>query len=145
MQSGDKVKVHYTSTLNDGTVFDSSEGKQSLKFVIGNGEVIAGFENGVKEMKLNQEKTIKINPKDAYGEKNSQLIISVPRNKFPPELEVGGRLVLKGPQGQSLNAVVSEVKQDSVIIDLNHPSAGKELNFKVKVVAINWIYWRGKN
>jgi len=137
MQSGDKVKVHYTSTLNDGTVFDSSEGKQSLKFVIGNGEVIAGFENGVKEMKLNQEKTIKINPKDAYGEKNSQLIISVPRNKFPPELEVGGRLVLKGPQGQSLNAVVSEVKQDSVIIDLNHPSAGKELNFKVKVVAIN--------
>ena len=73
MKSGDKIKVHYTGTLNDGTVFDSSEGKEPLEFTIGNNQVISGFENGIKEMKLNQEKTIKISPKDAYGEKNNQL------------------------------------------------------------------------
>ena len=137
MKQGDKVKVHYTGTLNDGTVFDSSEGKQPLEFTIGNNEVISGFENGIKEMKLNEEKTIKINPKDAYGEKNEQLIISAPRDKFPPQIEVGGRLVLKGPQGQNIPAVVAEVKDDIVVIDLNHPLAGKELTFKVKVVGIN--------
>ena len=88
-------------------------------------------------MRLNEEKTIKINAKEAYGERDERMVVSVPRDKFPPEIEAGGRLVLKGPHGQSLNAVVSEVKQDSVIIDLNHPLAGKELNFKVKVVGIN--------
>ena len=79
MKPGDKVKVEYTGTLSDGSVFDSSEGRDPLEFIIGNGEVISGFENGVKGMKLNEEKIIKIKPSDAYGEKNEQLIISVPR------------------------------------------------------------------
>ena len=118
-------------------MFDSSEGKQPLEFTIGNNEVIPGFENEIKNMKLNEEKTIKISPKDAYGENNKQLIISVPREKFPPKIEVGGRLILKGPQGQNIPAIVSEVKEDAVVIDLNHPLAGKELTFKIKVVAIN--------
>ena len=137
MKPGSKVKVHYTGTLNDGTVFDSSEGKQPLEFAIGENQVIKGFENGVKEMRLNEEKTIKTNAKEAYGEKNNQLIITVPRDKFPPEIEVNGRLILKGPQGRQLPAVITEVTNDNVIIDLNHPLAGKELNFKIKVVAIN--------
>ena len=137
MNPGSKVKVHYTGTLNDGTVFDSSEEKQPLEFTIGENQVIPGFENGVNDMKLNQEKTIKINAKDAYGEKKNQLIVNVPRDKFPPEIEVNGRLILKGPQGQQLPAVITEVNNDKVIIDLNHPLAGKELNFKIKVVAIN--------
>ena len=76
MKPGDKVKVHYTGTLNDGSVFDSSEGKAPLEFTIGQNQVIPGFENGVKDMKLNDEKTIKINPAEAYGEKNDQLIFS---------------------------------------------------------------------
>jgi len=137
MKPGDKVKVHYTGTLSDGIVFDSSEGKGPLEFIIGNGEVIAGFENNVKDMKLNQEKTFTIKPADAYGEKNEQLIISVPREKFPPEVQVGGTLILKGPNGERLPAAVKEVKEDAVIIDLNHPLAGKELNFKIKVIGIN--------
>lgn len=137
MNTGTKVKVHYTGTLNDGTVFDSSEGKQPLEFTIGENQVIKGFEDGIKDMKINEEKTITINPKDAYGEKNEQLIRSVPREKFPPEVQVGGHLVLKSPEGQSIPAVVAEVKDDAVVIDLNHPLAGKELTFKVKVVAIN--------
>lgn len=137
MKPGDKVKIHYKGTLNDGTVFDSSDGREPLEFTIGSNQVIAGFENGVKDMKLNQEKTIKIKPSDAYGEKNEQLIVSIPREKFPPEIEVDGKLILKGPQGQNISAVIKEVKNDVVVIDLNHPLAGKELIFKVKVVGIN--------
>lgn len=137
MKPGSKVKIHYTGTLNDGTVFDSSEGRQPLKFTIGENQVIPGFENGIKDMKLNQEKTIKVKPNDAYGEVNNQLIVSVPRDRFPPNIEAGGRLVLKGPEGQRIPAFVSEVRDDVVVIDLNHPLAGKELNFKVKIVAIN--------
>lgn len=137
MKSGSKVKVHYTGTLNDGTVFDSSEGKEPLEFTIGENQVIPGFENGVKEMELNQEKTIKINPSEAYGEKHEKLIMKLPRDKFPKEIEANGRLILKGPQGQQIPAMITEINDSQVTIDLNHPLAGKELNFKVKVVAIN--------
>ena len=137
MKPGTKVKVHYTGTLNDGSIFDSSEGKEPLEFTIGENQVIKGFEDGVKAMKLNEEKTIKINPNEAYGEVNQQLIISVPREKFPPEIEVNGRLIMKGPQGQQIPAIIKEVRDNVVIIDMNHPLAGKELNFKVKVVWIN--------
>src|SRR3989344_3700815 len=126
MKQGDKVKVHYTGTLSDGKVFDSSEGKEPLEFEI-----------GIKGMKLNEEKTIKIVPKEAYGESQKELIITVPKEKFTQEVEVGGRLLLKGPQGQQIPAVVTEVTKDIIKIDLNHPLAGKELNFKVKVVGIN--------
>jgi FKBP-type peptidyl-prolyl cis-trans isomerase 2 len=137
LKNGDKVKVHYTGTLDDGTVFDSSEGKEPLEFVIGQNQVIPGFENGIKAMKLNEEKTIKIKPSEAYGESNEKLIVRIPKDKFPPEVQVNGRLILKGPQGQQIPAVVKEIMETEVLIDLNHPLAGKELNFKVKVIAIN--------
>ena len=137
MKQGDKVKVHYTGTLSDGIVFDSSEGKEPLEFTIGENKVIPGFENGIKEMKLNDEKTIKIQPKDAYGERDEKMVVAVPRSKFPPEIEAGGHLLLKGPDGQRIPAKIKEVKENEVLIDLNHPLAGKELNFKVKVVGIN--------
>ena len=137
MKQGDKVQVHYTGTLNDGTVFDSSESRQPLEFTIGNNQVIAGFENGIKEMKLNEEKGIKINAKDAYGERDEKMVVAVPRSKFPPEIQVGGHLLLKGPEGQRMPAKIKDVKENEVLIDLNHPLAGKELNFRVKVVAIN--------
>ena len=137
MKDGDKVKVHYTSSLSEGTIFDSSEGKEPLEFTIGQKQVISGFEEAVKNMKLNEEKTIKIKPNDAYGESNKQLIVSIPRNKFPPKIEVGGRLIMKCPEGQQIHAVINEVKEDAVLIDLNHPLAGKELTFKIKVVEVN--------
>ena len=109
MKPGSKVKVHYTGTLNDGTVFDSSKDRGPLEITIGNNEAILGFENGVKDMKVNEEKTIRIKPEEAYGQKNEQLIISVPRDKFPPEVQAGGRLILKGPQGQNIPAVVKHL------------------------------------
>ena len=137
MNQGTKVKIHYTGTLDDGNVFDSSEGKEPLEFTIGEDQVIKGFENGVQDMKLDEEKTINISADDAYGQKAEQLIVKVPRDKFPPNIEVGGRLVLKGPDGQHIPAVVNEVNDSEVTIDLNHPLAGKNLTFKIKVVGIN--------
>lgn len=137
MKPGSKVKVHYTGTLNDGSVFDSSEGKEPLEFTIGEKQVIPGFEDGIKEMKLNDEKTIKINAKEAYGDRDEKMVVSVPRDKFPPDVQAGGTMILKGPEGQRFPAVVKEVRDNEVIIDLNHPLAGKDLNFKVKVVEIN--------
>ncbi len=137
MNQGTKVKVHYTGTLNDGTVFDSSEGKEPLEFTIGESQVIKGFEDGIKEMKLNEERTINIKPEDAYGESQEQLVMSIPREKFPENVEVNGKLVIKSPDGQSIPAFVKEVNKDSVVIDLNHPLAGKELTFKVKIVEVN--------
>mgnify|MGYP001619037040 CR=1 FL=1 len=137
MNQGTKVKVNYTGSLNDGSVFDSSEGKEPLEFTIGENQVIPGFENGIKEMKLNEEKTIKINAKEAYGDRDERMVVSVPRDKFPPEIEVGGTLVLKGPEGQRMPAKIKDIKENEVIIDLNHPLAGKDLNFKVNVVAVN--------
>ena len=137
MNQGTKVKVHYTGTLNDGKIFDSSEGREPLEFTIGNNQVIKGFEDGIKGMKLNDEKTIKIKAKDTYGERDERMVVSVPRDKFPPEVQAGGILLLKGPNGERLPAVVKEVKENAVIIDMNHPLAGKELTFKIKVVGIN--------
>lgn len=137
MNPGTKVKIHYTGTLNDGSVFDSSEGREPLEFTIGENRVIKGFEDGVQDMKLNQEKTIKIKPEEAYGARDERMVVSVPRDKLPQEIEKGGRLILKGPEGQQLPAVITEITEDVVKIDLNHPLAGKELNFKVKVVGIN--------
>ena len=137
MNQGTKVKIHYTGTLNDGKIFDSSEGREPLEFTIGNNQVIKGFEDGIKGMKLNDEKTIKIKAKDAYGERDERMVASVPRDKFPPEVQAGGTLLLKGPNGERLPAVVKEVKDNIVVIDMNHPLAGKELNFKIKVVGIN--------
>ena len=136
MKNGDKVKVEYTGTLSDGSIFDSSEGREPLQFTIGNGEVISGFEDEVRKMKLNEEKTITIKTADAYGEKNSQLIVSIPKDKFPPEVEVGARLVLKSPEGQQVPAFVHEIKEDSIVLDFNHPLAGKDLTFRIKVVDI---------
>ena len=134
MKPGSKVKVHYTGTFDDGKVFDSSEGRDPLEFTIGSNQVIKGFENAIKEMKLNEEKSIKIHPKEAYGERDENLMVKVPRDKFPPEVELGGNLILKGPNGEQIPAVIKEVGNDSVTIDLNHPLAGKQLNFKLKLV-----------
>lgn len=139
MKNGSKVKVHYTGTLDDGTVFDSSEQREPLEFTVGEGQVIRGFEDAVRDMSLNDEKTVTIKPQEAYGIRSKDLVMEIPRDKFPAEvnIEVGGRLVLKSPEGQNVPAVVSEVKKDIIVIDLNHPLAGKDLTFKIKVVGVD--------
>lgn len=139
VKKGDKVKVEYEGKLEDGTVFDSSKthGKP-LEFEVGTGKVIKGFDDGIMGMELNEEKEIKIEPKDAYGDHNPQLIKKVPREQFPKEQEPKpGMMVLMGlPNGAQMPVKILEVDDKEVTLDLNHPLAGKTLLFKVKVVEI---------
>lgn len=136
IQKGDKVKVDYTGSLEDGTVFDSSEqhGKP-LEFEVGAGQIIKGFENAIIGMETGEEKEIKIKPADAYGEHNPQLIKKIPKSQLPTEkeLEPGMMLLVALPNGAQLPVMVTEVTKETVTIDLNHPLAGKTLNFKIKI------------
>ena len=139
VKKGDKIKVEYTGTLDDGTVFDSSEKHgQPLEFEAGAGQVIPGFDQGVMGMEEGQEKTIDIAPAQAYGEYNKELLKPVPKTELPQgqEIKVGMVLGMKFPNGASFPAKVTEVGDKDVTVDLNHPLAGKTLHFKVKVVGI---------
>lgn len=135
---GDTVSLEYTGTLADGQVFDSSEGREPLKFEVGSGQVIPGFDKAVQGMKLNGEKTFTIKAADAYGPVRPEMVIQAPQAKLPaqPEPEVGMILVLQGPEGEKLPAKIIKLENGMVTIDANHPLAGKNLTFKVKVVAI---------
>tara|TARA_B100000809_G_C14871247_1_gene435619 strand:- start:218 stop:664 length:447 start_codon:yes stop_codon:yes gene_type:complete len=132
------VKVNYTGKLSDGQVFDSSEGKEPIEFTLGQGQLISGFEKGLIDMKLNEKKTITIAKEDAYGEVNKDLIQEVEKSQLPQDMtpEVGMGLVSKSPDGQEMNLLVVEVREETIVIDGNHPLAGKELIFDLEVLAI---------
>ena len=139
VKKGDKIKVEYEGKLEDGTVFDSSKthGKP-LEFEVGSGKVIKGFDEGVVGMEVNEEKEIKIDAKDAYGEHKPELIKKVPREQFPKEQEPKpGMFVMMGlPNGAQLPVKIIDVDEKEVTLDLNHPLAGKNLIFKVKLLEI---------
>ena len=132
------VKVHYTGKLADGEVFDTSEGKEPIEFTLGQGQLIPGFEKGLIDMKLNEKKTINMTKDDAYGEVNETLIQEVKKTDLPQDMEpkVGMGLVSKSPDGQEINLMVVEVKEETIVIDGNHPLAGRDLIFDLEVVEI---------
>ena len=138
VENGNQVKVHYTGTLEDGTVFDSSIDREPLEFTVGGGQMIPGFDKGVVGMKINEVKNIHIPADEAYGPVVEGLIQEVSKELLPQDLEasVGQTLVSQTPEGQQFNVVVTEVKDDTIIIDGNHPLAGKDLNFEIKMVEI---------
>ncbi|WP_117881747.1 FKBP-type peptidyl-prolyl cis-trans isomerase [Aureibaculum luteum] len=138
VKENNTVKVNYTGKLSDGQVFDSSEGKEPLEFTLGQGQLIPGFEKGLIDMKLKEKKTITIPKEEAYGEVNEQLIQEVNKSELPQDMEpkVGMGLVSKSPDGQEMNLMVVEVKDESIVIDGNHPLAGKDLIFDLEVVDI---------
>lgn len=137
-KKGDKVKIHYHGKLNDGSTFDSSADREPLAFEIGSGMVIPGFDDGVTGMIVGEKKTINIPPDQAYGEVNEEMIIAFPINQFPPEMkpEIGMQLNMSNNEGQNFPVVIVEVKEDSVLLDANHPLAGKELIFDLELVEI---------
>ncbi|CAG5082125.1 FKBP-type peptidyl-prolyl cis-trans isomerase [Parvicella tangerina] len=139
VKANDKVRVHYTGTLKNGEVFDSSEGKEPLEFTIGAGQIIPGFENGILGMKVEESKTLDIPANEAYGERKEDLVQEVPKTQLPPEItpEVGMQLMSQTPNGQQIPLVVTEVKDSSITVDANHPLAGKDLIFEVSIVSIN--------
>ena len=139
VKQNDTVKVHYTGKLVDGQVFDTSEGKEPIEFTLGLGQLIPGFEKGLLDMKVNERKTIHIPKEEAYGEPRAELVQEVEKSQLPEEItpEVGMGLVSKTPDGQEMNLVVSEVKENTIVVDGNHPLAGKDLIFDLEVVEIN--------
>ena len=135
---GDTVSLEYTGTFSDGQVFDTSQGREPLRFKVGSGQVIPGFDHAVEGMKLHQEKTFTIVSADAYGPVRNEMFLQIPRNKLPAEQEpkVGMSLGLQGPNGERLPAKIAKVESETITIDANHHLAGKDLTFKVKVVGI---------
>jgi FKBP-type peptidyl-prolyl cis-trans isomerase 2 len=135
VENGHFVKVHYTGTFTDGTVFDSSEGKQALEVLAGQGMLIKGFDEALIGMEVGEEKEVDISSENAYGEKRAELVKEVPKKDLGADIkpEIGMVLGIKAPTGQVFPATITEVKEDSIMLDANHPLAGKDLHFKLKV------------
>ncbi len=132
------MKIHYTGKLPDGTQFDTSAGKDPLEFELGSGQVIPGFEKAVTGMEVGQTKTVTIPPAEAYGERNEEMVHEVPKSALPDDLEPeeGMGLQARGEDGQVFRLTVTEVGDETVKVDANHPLAGKDLNFDIELVAI---------
>lgn len=139
VKKGNKVKVHYEGSLTDGTVFDKSKEGKPLEFVVGGGQMIAGFDKAVEGMELNEEKTVTIEAEKAYGKRNENLVRKFPKS-FVPEnskVEKGMQIIVKGPDGSMMPARITDIDAEgSVTVDLNHFLAGKDLVFKIKVISI---------
>jgi len=137
-KAGDTVHVHYTGTLEDGTQFDSSEGRDPLEFTVGSGQVIPGFEKAVEGMAVGDSKSVNISPEDGYGQRNEQMVQEVPKSVLPDDLEPreGMALQAQGQDGNVIQLTVTSVADDSITVDANHPLAGKTLNFAIELVKI---------
>jgi peptidylprolyl isomerase len=137
-KSGDTVRIHYTGTLADGTQFDSSDGRDPLEFALGGGQVIPGFDSAVDGMAVGDNKSVTIEPDQAYGERHEQLVQQVPKSALPQDMEpaIGMQLQSQSPEGQVMNLVITEVADETITVDANHPLAGQALTFAIELVEI---------
>lgn len=137
-KAGDTVAIHYTGTLADGSQFDSSEGRDPLRFTLGSGQIIAGLDAAITGMSQGEKKSVTIATADAYGDHRPEAVQAVPRVQIPAEipLEVGGGLQVQTPDGQTIPVTVTSVTDEEVTLDANHPLAGKDLTFAVELVEI---------
>jgi FKBP-type peptidyl-prolyl cis-trans isomerase 2 len=135
-KSGDTVRVHYKGTLDDGSVFDSSEGRDPLEFQVGEGQVIPGFDNAVSELEVGSSTTVNIAACDAYGDRIDEAVQEVPLSAFPEAPEEGMMVELAAPDGRKLAATVTEIGEENVQLDFNHPLAGKDLTFEIELVEV---------
>jgi FKBP-type peptidyl-prolyl cis-trans isomerase SlpA len=138
IKEGASVSVNYTGRLEDGTIFDTSiqEGREPLTATLGQGQLIPGFENGLIGMTVGEKRTIEIEPKDAYGEFNEMMVQEVEIDKVPEGVKVGDMLQGQNQYGP-VQVTVKEVKDSTVVLDMNHPLAGKKLIFDLEVVSMN--------
>mgnify|MGYP000311727855 CR=1 FL=1 len=139
VKKGDTIKVHYTGTLTDGTEFDSSHKRnEPLQFNAGEGQMIQGFDKEVIGMEEGDTKTFTIPATEAYGEVNEEAVMSVPKTNFPSDFDfVEGQMVqVQTQQGQQLTPTISEIQDTNVVLDFNHPLAGKDLTFDIELVQI---------
>lgn len=138
VKTGDTVRIHYTGTLNDGTVFDSSDGRDPLEFAVGAGYVIEGLDVALDGMAVGETRTVVIPAELAYGPRNTNARQAVPREQIPAHipLDLGGVLELTMPDGQSMPVTIADVTEEVVVLDANHPLAGEELTFVVELMDI---------
>ncbi len=137
IKDGDTIKIDYTGTLDDGTVFDSSQNHdQPLEFTVGSSQVIPGFEEAVRGMEMGEEKNFRVEAEDAYGDHNPDLAQSVPKSMLQcdVDMEEGMMLMVSTADGQQMPAKITDITDETVTLDMNHPLAGKALNFEIKVV-----------
>lgn len=137
-KDGDKVKVHYHGRLRNGDTFDSSENRDPLEFTVGAGQMIKGFDDGVKGMQVGEKKQVEITADDAYGQKDAANVIEFPKTQLPADMapEVGQQLMLSNDEGQQFPVVIAEIKEDAILLDANHPLAGQDLIFDIEMVEI---------
>jgi len=138
VNAGDKVQLHYTGTLADGSTFDSSEGRDPLEFTVGSGQIIPGLDKAIPGMVVGDKKTVVIPAEEAYGESHPDAVQAIPRSNVPAEipLEVGLQLQMQSPSGQVVPVTVVSITEEEVTLDANHPLAGKELTFAIELVSI---------
>jgi peptidylprolyl isomerase len=136
IQKGNVVSVHYTGTLTNGEMFDSSQDREPLTFQVGSGQIIPGFENAIIGKNVGDSITVNILPQDGYGEIREDLIVRVDKAQMPGQVEAGMQLQAQADNGQALNVTVKEVHEDHVMIDGNHPLAGQELVFTIEVLEV---------
>jgi peptidylprolyl isomerase len=141
IKDGDTVLIHYTGTLIDGTVFDSSDGRDPLEFVVGSGQIIPGLDVALPGMQAGDKKVVKIACKNAYGPINPAMRQGVPRDAIPDEipLELGLQLQMHTPDGQPLPVTIVDITEAEVMLDANHPLAGKDLTFDFEVVSFDAV------
>ena len=137
-ENGDTVKVHYKGALEDGSVFDTSKGGEPLEFILGGGNMIAGFDKAVNGMQVGEIKTVTIPADEAYGPHRDDLVLVIERDKLPEDLKpgIGQQLEMSQPDGRTVTVVVTDVSEASITVDANHPMAGKDLTFEIELVAI---------
>ncbi|NJO00720.1 MAG: peptidylprolyl isomerase [Bacteroidia bacterium] len=137
-KEGDTVKVHYTGKYTDGQIFDSSLNREPLQFDLGKGQMIQGFEQAVLGMGVGEDKTINISPESAYGQHREDMVFPVDRSEIPEhiDLQVGMQLNAQTQQGESIQVLVKEIQEDHVLLDANHPLAGENLIFEIKLLEI---------
>lgn len=137
-KKGDQVKVHYTGTLKDGTVFDSSREREPLEFTLGEGKLIPGFENAVEGMNPGETRTQNIPSDEAYGPRLDELVLQVPKEQIPQDInpEVGQQLQIRQDDGRTAVVKVTDIGDDTVTLDANHPLAGKDLTFEIELLEV---------
>lgn len=140
IKNGDTISVHYKGTLTSGEVFDSSLDREPLKFTLGKDQLIPGFEHAILGLSVGEKVTTNIPSKEAYGEHNSEMVLQVPNNQLPPELDaqIGMQLQLNQPNGQVIPVQITQVKAEMVTIDANHPLAGEDLKFDIEIIEIHY-------
>jgi FKBP-type peptidyl-prolyl cis-trans isomerase 2 len=136
-EEGKIVTIHYTLKLENGRIFESTEYEPPMSYTHGSGEIVSGMEKGIEGMEVGESKSFVVKPKDGYGEVTLDSLLTVPREHVPQEArEVGSEVTAMGPKGQQITGIVYEVRENTLVVDFNHPLAGVDLYFDVSVISI---------